>query len=236
MTTLVALAALVNAQKSFDADDIVQKSFKDATFTATILESNQAELKKINRDFAASQRFGTTKAFLKEPNMMKLTSTVDDTDVVMLLVGTKRTYIVPKIKLKKSEDLGNSPGKRQTTLDFGMITPAIFNNLFVAKFLRVDRESGNLVFDLTYQTPKYDDTSRQRVFVDKDKRYVTRRVWFNQEGQLLATFYYSKPKFENGVWFPTYCMVKNAEDKVAGVTEYQSMKINSGLPDSIFTP
>ncbi len=235
MTTLYALLAITSSQKAtYDVDDIVQKGFKDATFIAKLIKSDQTELKKINRDFAASYRFGTTQAWLKEPNMLKLRSTVDDTDVEFLLVGATRKYSVPRVKLSKTEDLKNAPGKRQTTLDFGLITPALFKDLFVGTFIRVDRESGDLVFDLTYEKPRYDDTSRQRCFVDKDKRYVTKRVWFNQEGRQLATFLYSKPKLENGVWFPTNCVVKNVDDKVAGTTEYQSMKINSGLSESIF--
>lgn len=233
LANVFALSLVVSGVQSFDADDIVQKTFKDATFTAKLIQSNQTELKKINRDFAASYRFGTTTAWIKEPNLLKLKSTVDDTDVVYLLDGAKRTYSVPRIKLSKSEDLSKSPGKRQTPLDFGFLTPSLFKNLFVATFVRVDRESGDLVFDLTFEK-KFDDSSRQRVFVDKDKRYVTKRMWFNQEGRQLATFLYSKPKQEDGVWLPTYCVVKNVDDKVAGVTEYQSMRINSGLADSLF--
>lgn len=233
IVTPLILAVGSLAVQSYDVDDIVQKGFKDATFTARLLQSNQAELKKINSDFAASYRFGTTTAWIKEPNMLKMKSTVDDTDVVYLLVGSKRTYSVPRIRISKSEDLSKSPGKRQTPLDFGFLTPSLFKNLFEAKFVRVDRESGDLVFDLTFEK-RLDDSSRQRVFVDKDKRYIAKRIWFNQEGRQLATFVYSKPKQENGVWLPTHCVVRNVDDKVAGVTEYQSMKINSGLPDSIF--
>ena len=232
MTSLIALTLVAQTPK-FDVDDIVQKSFKDAMFTATLRESSQAELKKINVDFANSYRFGTMRAWIKEPHMLRLTSTVDDTDVVFLLVGAKQTYAIPKIKLKKSTDLSNAPGRRQTPLDFGLITPSLFKDLFTATFVRVDRESSDLVFDLTYARRDL-DTSKHRCFIDKDKRYVTKRVWFNQEGALMATFNYSKPKLENGVWVPTHCVVKNSDDKVAGQTEYLNMKINSGIPDSVF--
>lgn len=229
MTAVLLLVAV----QQFNVDDITQRGFRDATFTAVVKSSNQAELKKINQDFAAAQRFGTTKALLKDPHMLKLISTVDDTDVVFLLVGTRQTYSIPKVKLRRSEDLAKAPGRRQTPLDFGFITPGLFNDLFEAKFVRVDRETDNLVFDLTY-LKKFDDTSKQRVFVDKAKKFVEKRVWYNQEGRLMATFVYAKPKLENGVWFPTMCTIRNADDKVAGVTEYISTKINSGLADSVF--
>ena len=234
MTSILAIAILSRAPiVAYDADDIVSKNFRDATFVASLLKSDQKELQKINRDFAASQRFGTSKAWLKEPLMIRMESKVQDTDVFLLINGTRRRMSVPKIKLSKTEDLAMAPGKRQTFLDFGLLTPSLFKELYVAKFVRVDRESGNLVFDLTFQ-PKLDDSSMQKVWVDKDKRYITKRVWFNQDGRQLATFIYSQPKNVGGVWFPTNCVVKNVEDKVAGITEYRSMAINTGLDDSLF--
>ena len=50
----------------------------------------------------------------------------------------------------------------------------------------------------------------------------------------MATFIYENPKNEGGVWFPTKCTVKNVEDKVAGITEYQRMAINKGIDDAMF--
>jgi len=63
---------------------------------------------------------------------------------------------------------------------------------------------------------------------------VTKREWYNQSGRQLATFIYDDPKQENGVWLPTRLTVKNTDDIVAGVTRYQSIKVNVGIPDSEF--
>lgn len=234
MTGLLACVALSSMIQNPGVDDIVQSAFKDCRFEARVVKGNQRELKKINSDFAASYRFSFMKAQIKEPFKVRLESTVDDTNIVYLLVGTKRTYSIPRIKVNTTEDLSNSPGKRQTVLDFGILTPSLFKELFTAKFQRTDRETGDYVFDLTYQTPRFDDTSRHRVWVDPKHKFIKKRAWFNQEGRQLATFIYEEPKQEDGVWFPTRCTVKNVDDKVAGVTEYRSMSINVGLQDSVF--
>lgn len=231
MTTLLAAASIVVLGQTYDANDIVQPAFKDAKFTAKVVKGNQAELKKINDEFGLSYRFSTTTAWVKEPFMLKMEAKVEDQSFSYIINGTVKAYKAGKIQAK--DNVAKAPGKRQTVFDFGILTPALFTDLYVAKFVRVDRESGDLVFDCTYQT-KFDDTSRNRIWVDKDKKIVTKRVWYGQEGQQRATFIYDNPKQQNGVWFPTRCTVKNNDDKVAGVTEYLKMTINSGLPDSMF--
>ncbi|MCC7433576.1 MAG: outer membrane lipoprotein-sorting protein [Methanoregulaceae archaeon] len=228
LTTLAAVA--LAGQANPDWNDIVQKNFRDAFFVAKVVRGNQAELKKINGDFAYSYRFTTTTARVKEPFKMRLEAVVEDAKLLYIINGAKKHYNVDN-KLKGVDDVSKAPGKRQTTLDFGILTPSLFDDLFVAKFVRTDRESGNWIFDITYTK---NDNSRHRVWVDKDKKFITRRAWFNQEGLQLATFIYENPKNEGGVWFPTKCTVKNVEDKVAGITEYQRMAINKGIDDAMF--
>lgn len=234
MSSFLAFVALAGGFQSYGVQDIVQTTFRDARFRVVSVKANMDALKSINKDFAASYRFSFMDAVIEEPFKMRLTSTVDDTQLVYLLIGAKRSYYVPKLKLRHTEDLTNSPGKRQTTLDFGLLTPSLLRDLFVAKFDRVDRESGDLVFDLTYPSPKFDDTSRHRVWVDPSRKFVKKRVWYSQEGRMLAKFIYEDPEQQNGVWLPTRCTVFNAADKLAGVTEYRSIKLNAGVPDAEF--
>lgn len=234
MTTLIAASLTVLAagtQAQFDSGDIVQTGFKDAKFTARVIKGDQDELKKINDEFGKSYRFTTTTAWVKEPFMLKMEATVEDAKVSYIVNGTMKAYKLGRSATIK-DNVANSPGKRQTLFDFGILTPALFKDLYVAKFVRVDRD-GALVFDCTYNT-KFDDTSRHRIWVDKEKKIVLRRVWYGQEGQQRATFIYENPVQQKGIWFPTRCTVKNNDDKVAGVTEYQKMVINSGLADSLF--
>lgn len=233
MTTLLAAASIaILGQGSFDVNDIVQSGFKDAKFVAKVVKGNQSELKKINDEFGQSYRFTTTTAWVKEPFMLKMEAKVEDAVVSYIVNGTMKAYKLGRQATIK-DNVANAPGKRQTIFDFGILTPSLFRDLYDAKFVRTDRESGDLVFDCTYKA-KFDDTTRQRIWVDKDKKIINKRVWYGQEGQQRATFIYENPKQQNGVWFPSRCTVKNNDDKVAGVTEYQQISINVGLADSIF--
>jgi len=237
MTGLLPIALLVLSRPAYTWHDIFQNNFQDAEFYAHALKGNQHELQKINKEFATSYRFMSAKAHaeMKEPLMMRLEATVEDTNLLYVINGSRRMYRIPKNGLSLRENLADAPGKRQTTLDFGFLTPALFTHLFDAKFNRVDRETGDLVFDLTYKSPPFHDTTLHRVWVNPEKKYITKRVWFAQDGHEMATFIYDHPVHENGVWLPTRAIVKNVEDKVAGITEYTNMKINEGIPSSRFS-
>jgi outer membrane lipoprotein-sorting protein len=235
MTTLLAIAAMsMGTQTSQNIGDYVSKNLNDATMTAAIVKADQRELKKINDDFGNSYRFDSTTIQYKEPFKLRLSAKADDTDILYILNGPIQYFRIPKMGLNQKKDLSKAPGRRQTSMDFGMLTPGLFSgNFFQAKFVRSDRATGDVVFDLTY-VAGLDDTSRHRVWIDPSKKYVTRREWYNQYNRQLATFFYENPKQFSGVWMPTQLTVKNVDNKVAGITRYESIKVNTGLPDSLF--
>ena len=176
MNTILALATtLVAAQSTPRIEDYVQRNLRDATLVARVLKGDQRELKKINGDFGQAYRFDTTTVQIKEPFKLRLEANVEDSNVIYIINGPRRLLKIPKSGISQSKDLSMHPGQRQTLMDFGLLTPSLFEDLFQSKFVRTDRATGDLVFDLTYPA-SMDDTSRQRVWVDKEKKLVDKRV------------------------------------------------------------
>lgn len=233
---LMLATMVLSTNPTYTWHDVVQPSFQDSTFVGKVLTANSGELRKISSDFAASYRFlGTqVQAQVKEPFMMRLDATIEDTHVQFIENGGRRLFKIPRSHLSKSEDVSDAPGKRQTVLDFGLLTPSLFESLYDGVFIRTDRETGALIFDLTYKRPTFHDTTRQRIWVDPQKKFVAKRVWFAQDGHEMATFLYTNPQFQNGVWYPTRAIVKNIDDAVAGITEYTSVRVNSGVSAEAF--
>ena len=209
-----------------------QKSLKDATFIARKVKANQRELVKINKDFGTSYRFDRIKFNYREPLQLRLEASVDETTALYVINGWMQMARVPRLGIRAKDDLKDNPGRRQTPLDFGVLVPSLFTELFKAKFVRLDRATGNAVFDLNYQYK--DDTSRHRIWVDVEKGITTKREWYNQPGRQLATFFYEKPMKVNGVWIPTQLTVRNVDNQVAGVTSYETIKVNTGLSADLF--
>src|SRR5687768_10687603 len=230
ITALAAISAIALGQTP-SINDVLQKNFEDASFTARKKVGNQKELSKINKDFGQSYKFDYTNVKLKEPLMLRLDSKVEDTNVTFILNGTQQLIKIPGFSQK--QNLSRAPGRRQTPLDFGFVTASMFKDLFVAKFVRLDRATNDLVFDLTYLS-KFEDTSRHRIWIDPERKFTSKREWYNQHGRQVATFFYEEPKLADGMWLPTKVTVKNMDNKVAGVTEYESVRINTGLSADLF--
>lgn len=225
LASILLSSMAVTHVQSQNIDAYVQRGFRDVTFNATISKKNLAELRKINPEFANTYLFDSIVVRAKEPFKLRLEAAADDTKATYVIDGARQQFRVPRLGIKQNNDLAKYPGRRQTLLDFAIPTESLFDNFFVSKFVRFDRTSGDPVFDLTF--PKaLDDTSRNRIWIDKEKRYISRREWYGQEGQLRAIFLYEKPVTANGVTFPTQLTVRNAENKVAGVTRYSNVKGN----------
>lgn len=232
--TATVLASLVVGQ-STSINSYWQSGLKDATFTAKVGKASQKELQKINKDFAQSYRFDYTDVKVKEPFMLRLESKVEDQSIWYILNGPTRLLSIPKSKIRNRENLSNSPGKRQTVFDFGLITPALFDNFMTASFVRIDRATKEPVFDIKYES-KLGDDSRYRVWIDPDQKYVTKREWYSQNGNkpLLAVFKYKSPKQVGGVWIPTVMEVYNSQNVLAGTTYYEKITANTGLSANLF--
>lgn len=235
MTIFLAAAALAMPAAP-SITDYVQTGLKDATFTAKVVKGDQRELKKINSDFGQSYRFETVKIRAKEPFMLRLEAEVDDTNILYLVDGPKLMISIPRARIKSRQDLTKSPGRRQSFFDFGILTPSLFRKFFDANFVRMDRATGDAVFDVIYDRSVFgtEDTSRHRIWVDTEKKIVSKREWYDQEGRQLATFLYENPSKQDGIWMPTQLTVRNNDNKVAGVTRYTSIQVNTGLADSLF--
>jgi outer membrane lipoprotein-sorting protein len=217
--------------------DVTARNLQDVAFTARVGSANQRELAKINTDFANSYRFKSSNVWIKEPLKLRMESKVEDTSIFFIVNGTTRLVKIPKARINQREDLSRAPGKRQTPLDFGLLTPSLFGDFFQGKFVRTETRgefAGCHVFDLTY-VPALKDGTRHRVWIDPKTRFTAKREWYSQfGGALMATFVYDQAREFNGVWIPTRVTVKNAEDKVGGATNYVSVRVNQGLPDSLF--
>jgi outer membrane lipoprotein-sorting protein len=234
MITLVLLAVTAPIQ-SQTIGDYVQRKFEDASFTAKVKVGSVSKLQKINDDFAQSYRIKESKVALKEPFMVRVDANIDgDTSASFILNGPKRLFKVPRAKIAVRQDLSGKPGQRQTVLDFGIVTTALFDDFFQAKFIRIDRATEDAVFDLTYVS-RLNDTSRHRIWIDPSKKIITKREWYSQRGKQVATFFYSGPVQSGGIWVSTKCVVKNNDNEVAGETVYEDVKANTGLPESLFS-
>ena len=233
MSLTILIAASLALQNPV-IEDVLQTDLRTVSFSAEVGQARQSELRKINKDFAQSYRFKRSDVWLKEPFKIRMETKVEDSAILMIVNGTRRKFSIPVARIFQTRDLANEPGQRQTALDFGLLPPSLFEEFYVGKYVRTDRRTGEYVFDITHD-PKTKYTARHRVWIDPDKKTVTKRQWYaHRGGHLLATFEYSGHVSQEGVWFPTKLTVTNADNKLAGTTVYKNVKINVALTDKLF--
>ncbi len=194
------------------------------------------ELEKISPDFKTTYSVRNLNLQFKHPDKLRLEGrSATRGTALMILNGTVRFYSVPKFKIKKSEDLANSPGKRQSLLEYGGLVVPETMRFMQAEFVKNEMLQGasTAVFDLKYLAavagPHY------RVWIDHKTHITSKREWFDGTGKLKATFLYLDPQeVTPSVWLPGRLEVRNAEGAIAAEVTLSDPKTNQKLPDSLF--
>src|SRR5207253_902781 len=95
--------------------------------------------------------------------------------------GCARHFRVPALHLSMRDDLGESPGKRYTLLDVGLLTRSSAAAI-ESRFLR-DEKLGEIetrVFEASYRG---DTANKYLLWVDPKTHVVAKREWFDTDGK-----------------------------------------------------
>lgn len=228
MITFAAAVVVFHAAPTID--DAVSNRINDISFTVSVQSASRAELRKISADFAFGYEAKETRVQWKEPMMIRLNMNVNGENAYYIINGRTKTYNVPRLGIKRKESVADAPGKHQTLMDFGLLSRSVMQQFLKGTYVRT--EGNLLVFDLHYQYE--DDPSRNRIWVDPQRRYITKRMSYTRTGELKVIYEYSEPVERNAVWVPTKVTVRNSDNKVAGVTKYSNIVVNGGIVDSVF--
>lgn len=240
----LALSPITSARLAGDSRSLTEMTTKldDLQATVRMVKCDSKELEKISPDFQRSYRLqdllrNVTLEY-KQPGKLRISGSnklLGKAAIVMN--GSLRSYRGP-LAPAKVEDLKDSPGKRQSLLEYGGLLSLETLSFMQGKFVREEMLDGQMVpiFDMTYKGVT--GGSYYRVWFDPKIHMTIKREWYNFDGKLKATFYYQEPKeVAEGVWLPRQVEVRNADGISAAITsiDLDSVKINQGLSDDLFT-
>ncbi len=229
-------AALHAEAASTNINDYVASKLDDFSAVMHVTFHDDNALRKISRDFGMLYRLqGDVKVRYKDENKLRLDARVGAANATMIVNGTTQYVRLPSLGVRNASSLGNSPGKRKTLLDVGLISSG-YLGYTQAEYVGTRPVEGVpcAVFRIRYRDQSL-DTSHRLVWIDPKTKVTLKREEYSQEGKLNATFYYRDPReITPGVWFPSRIEVFNNEGQRAGETAYRDVKINQGLEDSIF--
>lgn len=216
--------------------DYVASNLDDFTATMHIVQHDDRAGEKINKDFGLIYKLhGDILVHYKDENRLRLDGKLGASKVTFIVNETKQYVRFPALGLRTTNDLGQSPGKRKTLLDVGLLSKG-YLAYTEAQFMGPRPIAGVTcaLFKVSYRNKDL-DTSFRLVWIDPKTKVTLKREEHGQTGKLVATFYYRDPtEVAPGIWFPSRIEALNNEGQKAGETAYQDVKINTGIEDSIF--
>jgi outer membrane lipoprotein-sorting protein len=249
LLTLAALAALAlilaTPRRAASAEERTKPlgdiarlatNLSDLEATIRVTKYDSAELDKIGPDFKTTYSLRNVTFQYKQPDKIRLEGRSQTRGgAVLIMNGAMRYFEVPKLKLKKSENLEAHPGKRQSLLEYaGLVSPGTLE-FMDGKLLREEKLGGRdtIVYEMRYQGETRG--SYYRIWIDKETRVTAKREWRDGADKLRATFLYSDAReIAPGVWLPTKVEVKNGEGISAAAVSISDIKPNQGLTDEPF--
>ncbi len=217
----------------------VTTQIDDLEATIRITKCIPAALEKISSDFKKSytlmNALHNVAMHYKTPDKLRFDGKNPVLgSAVIIMNGSLRVAKVPRIQTKV-EDLKDSPGKRQSLLEYGGLIAPDLVKFMKAKLVKEEAidDQPAAVYDLTYLGAV--SGSHYRVWIDAKTHITVKRVWLDRDNKVKATFYYREPReIVPGFWLPSVIEISNADGELAATTSIEDVKLNQGLADDLF--
>lgn len=225
----VALCSFGAGAGAADLRAHASQRVRDLSATLTVEKADGVALERISRDFAIAHRLRDVRLSYRDPDKLRMESPVG----VLLYNGYTRFFRVPRLSLQRREPSIPPAQRRRWAFDLGLLTPTDVEAAQV-RFLRNEALEGaeTYVFEVAWSA---EEGSRHRVWVDPRTNLIARREWMAADGAIRATFrYQALREVEPGIWLPTRIEIRSPDGALAGVLSYTDLRVNQGLPDSLF--
>lgn len=226
----IAIAPLLSgvANAAPGIETFVSASLKTLQLSSEIVTENQDELRTIDGDIALAYRLHRGSMAYEQPGKLRIDASIPHLATGYYIInGNQKLTVAPFVH--KVQDTTGAPGKRQTLLDFGLVPPELLTD-YTAKFLR--RENGLILFQI--QPKQAGETQKDLVWIDPKTHITTQRYNYNRDGKLVKWFLYKNPRLVGGVFVPTRVELYNPQNKLAGATVYENIRVNLPLSESLF--
>ncbi len=229
---ILASALWINAYADV-LNDIKEsgRAFKDFSATAVVMYADKNELKKLSKGAAQTYDFKEAKVLYKYPDKLKMTGKVGLVGVEFIKNGDLQIIRVPALKISRKDDFDDEPQRRQTPLDIGVISDAMWRDYDIS-FEGEKTIDGVKQYVLHLKRKTVNRT--QRIWIDAETMRLAKREKYDAQGRLKDRFIYKDSKKIDGIWVPQRIEAYTPNGKLAGITEYRNIRINTGISDSEF--
>jgi hypothetical protein len=214
--------------------NFAQPALQDFTATGVVQQKDDAELRKIDKNYAQGYRFRESLIQYKEPMKLRVDSKAGLFSLRYVINGKRKSTQVPGLHINRVKDITGKPGEEQSMLDSGIITPGFLADNVASRFVGYQTLDKRKVPEFEFWYTDEPHSRHHFVWMDPAKRFILRHDVYNRSGGLKMRFVFKQPMKVAGVWVPTRVEVYNAEFRQAAVTRYTNVRVNTGLSESLF--
>ena len=204
--------------------------FRDLRMDVEIAFADQKELAVIGKDYGRAYEFKRSQLVFKDPDRFKMTARAGLVNVTYIVTGDMKR--VKAGLIKKTDDIGDEPHKKQNALDVGIVTDSLWQ-FFNVEGVRTENLNGVPCYVLTLSLAN-SPQKKQYIWVDTKDLKLLRREKREADGSLRVRYVYSGHRKVNGIWVPGEQRVFNGNGRLGGTSVYSNIRINSGVSDSEF--
>lgn len=231
---VLVLASLPGAAAQADVRSRIREGtccFKDVSLTSRVTRVDLRELRKIGSDFARGYEIKSTTIRYKSPDKMRADGAIGLLKMSMIISGDRKGFRFP-IRGWVKRNIKDAPHQRQTDLDLGIITESLWRDYIVLD-AKTEDDSGKATFRITFAWSN-SRNKKHVCWVDVGTLKLVKRQRFEKDGSVIATYIYSEHKRVGDIWVPRRIDVYSGGGKLAGTTVCESIRVNTGIPDSEF--
>lgn len=239
--TLFALALVVilsaAAHAASPADTLLQKvkaaesGLEDFKTDMYITQASKSTISGMGEGYSDIMKLDHATISYKKPDKIRYDGYAVGIKVAYIQNGYTKLILAQMLRHK--EDVKDSPGKRQDTLDLGFLSSQLWkdNNISVVSTdkrgvmkLKLDPKSGG------------NDKRHDLVWVDPKTLRVIKREKYRGSGELRISMDFSDfSQLTKGLPIATKSTMYDSEHRLLGTVTYKNMKVNPGLPNSLFS-
>lgn len=205
------------------------RGLKDLTITGKVTYCNMDALRKIGQDFQRSYEIKSTTVQYKSPDKFKISGKLGMISGYIVINGdSKVTHFI----FSQRENIKDKPHKRQADFDMGVVSESIWRD-YVVTSAETDKIAGEPMFRISMVRSNARD-KKIICWVDAENIRLVKVEKFEDDGTLKSKFVYSGHKKVDCVWVPTRVDIYNGDGEHAATSTYDNIKVNTGIPDSVF--
>lgn len=217
-------AGLQKRAKEFNA------GVKDIAGKMVVIDADSKGVRNINPSLIEALNVKEMDIFYRSPDQYRAEALAKGLQLTWVLNGNKQVISVPGMMIRKTEDVGQKPGRKRNSLDMGFISHKLWDDFNVSI---VSQSKNSCQLKLVPNGEK--EKRHEMIWIEPGSMKLVKRQRHSGDGTLSVSYIYSDHTKIGKLNVAERAKLYNGEGEFAGTVEYRGMKGNTGLAASLFS-